>query len=94
MSANKAITNNGNNRIDSEDAYELLGITIDSKLTFETHINKLFKKVKQKLNALAQISNYTTFDERKIITKVFITSQFSYFRLLWMFHNKRLAKKI
>ena len=78
ISGNKAITNIGNNRIESEDIYELLGITIDSKLTFEFHINKLCKKADQNLNALARISNYMIFDKRYIIMKTFITPQFSY----------------
>ena len=43
MSGNKAITNIGNKRMKSEDIYKILQITIESKLTFETHINKLFK---------------------------------------------------
>ena len=43
MSGNKPITNIGNKRMKSEDIYKILEITIESKLTFETHINKLFK---------------------------------------------------
>ena len=77
-SENKAIENIDNNHIESEDINELLGITIDSKLTFETHIKKPCQKTSQKINALAEISNYMTFDKRKIISEAFITSQFSY----------------
>ena len=50
MPGNKAIANTGNNRIESEDINELLSITTDSKLTFETHVNKLCKTASQKLN--------------------------------------------
>ena len=35
------IANIDNNRIDSEDMHELLGITIDSKLTSDIHFNRL-----------------------------------------------------
>ena len=45
MSRNKAITNIDNNRIQTEDIHELLEITIDSKLTFEIHINFLLFNV-------------------------------------------------
>ena len=45
MSRNKAITNIDNNRIQTEDIHELLEITIDSKLTFEIHINLLLFNV-------------------------------------------------
>lgn len=37
----KAIANIDNNCIQSDDLRELLEIIIDSKLTFEKHINKL-----------------------------------------------------
>ena len=45
MSRNKAMTNIDNNRIQTEDIHELLEITIDSKLTFEIHINLLLFNV-------------------------------------------------
>ena len=35
----------------SENKNELLGISLDSKLSFEDHINNLCKKASQKLNA-------------------------------------------
>ena len=47
-----------NSYIESEDEQVLLGITIDSNLTFENHINSICKKVSQKLNALARIASY------------------------------------
>ena len=94
MSRNKTVANTDNNCIESKDIHELLGITIDSKLTFENHINKLCKQTSQKLNAIAQISNYITFHKRKIIMTSFITSRLSYCRRSWMFHSKRLSKKI
>ena len=55
MSWVKAIENIDNNRIQSEDIHEHLGITTDSKLKFANHNNKLCKKASHKLNALALI---------------------------------------
>ena len=76
MSGNKAITNTDNNHIESEDKHGLLRINIDSKLSFEliNHVNKLFKKASQEIDALVRISNYMTFAKRKVIMKAFITS--------------------
>ena len=66
MSGNKAVANIGNYCIESsEDMHEFFVILIDSKLTFETHINKLCRKASQKLNFLARISIYMTFDEKR-----------------------------
>ena len=69
----KAIANVNKNCIESEDIPELPRIPIDQKLTFENHINKFCKRASQKLNTLAQISNYMAFDKRKVIAKAFIT---------------------
>ena len=44
-----------NSYTESEDEQLLLGITIDSNLTFENHINSICKKANQKLNTLARI---------------------------------------
>ena len=60
----------------------------------ETILIKFTKKVCKKLNTLAQIFSYTTLDKRKILMKGFITSQFGYRSLVWMFRSKILGKKI
>ena len=44
----KVIANTDNNCIKLEDVHELLGITTDSKLTFENHSNKFCKKIKER----------------------------------------------
>ena len=82
------------NVIESEDSQVLLGITIDSNLSFNTHINNLCKKASAKLNALARISGYMNLPKRRMIMKSFITSQFGYCPLIWMFHSRALNNKI
>ena len=67
---------------------------IDSRLTFEEHVNNLCKKASQKLNALARISSYMDIPKRRIIFKSFITSQFGYCPLVWMCHSRKLNNKI
>ena len=49
----------------------LSGITIDSKLTFENHINNICKRAGQKLNALARVAPYMNISKRRIIMKSF-----------------------
>ena len=44
--------------ISNEKTVKLLGITVDNKLSFEDHLNKICKKLSQKLNALARISTH------------------------------------
>ena len=80
--------------IKSEKQQELLGITIDSNLTFQTHVNNICKKASQKLNALARVSSYMDTQKKIILMKSFIISQFGYCPLIWMFHSKALNNKI
>ena len=71
-----------------------LGVQIDSKLSFDNHVSKLCQKASNKLYALARISPYM--DQRKLRTlmRAFITSQFQYCPLIWIFHSRQLNKKI
>ena len=90
----RATTTIDNIYIESEDEQVLLGITIDSNLTFENHINSICKKASQKLNALARIAPYMNIQKRRTIMKSFVTSHFSYCPSIWMFHSRRLNNKI
>ena len=73
---------------------DLLGITIDNRLNFSEYVTKLCKKGNQKLHALARVSKYLSSDKLKLLMKSFITSQFNYCPLAWMFHNRTLNNKI
>ena len=73
---------------------KLLGITLDSELKFEKHINKIFNLVNKKLNALHRIANHMSLDKRKMLLSALIESQFSYCPLIWMFHSRTLNSKI
>ena len=80
--------------IELKDEQVLLGITIDSNLTFKNHINNICKKASQKLNAPARIAPYINIQKRRTIMMSFVTSQFRYCLLIWMFHSIRLNNKI
>ena len=66
---------------------KLLGVKFDANLSFENHVTSLCKKASQKLHALARISYYMDLNKRRNLMKAFITSQFSYFPLIWMFQS-------
>ena len=46
------------NKIKNNVSEKLLGITIDRKLSFNEHVNKIFDKARQKLNALVSVSSF------------------------------------
>ena len=83
-----------NHTIISENKNEPLGIILDSKLTFEDHINNLCKKASQKVNALTRIAPYMCLEERKTVMKTYIASQFGYCPLVWMFYSTSLNNKM
>ena len=93
-SAQEIQINIGGMAIFNSTCEKLLGIHIDNKLTFESHVRSLCKKASQKLNAFARIACSLKFDQRKLLLNVFITSQFSYASVVWMFHNQKFNNHI
>ena len=73
---------------------KLLGVQIDSKLSFDNHVFTLCHKASDKLYALARMSPYM--DQRKLraLMRAFITSQFHYCPLTWMFHSRQVNEKL
>ena len=54
---------------------KLLGIQIDSDLTFDEHISSICNKVAKKINLLSRLVNYMSFDKCGMIMKAFIESR-------------------
>ena len=86
--SHKIILNN--NEIASSNEEKLLGILLDSKLNFDSHITSLCKKAGQKLSALARINHYLTQDQKLLLLNSVVKSQFSYCPLIWMFTSRYL----
>ena len=83
----------GNGEIVNSSEEKLLGFHIDSKLSFNHHVSKLCQKASNKLYALARISPYMDQNKLRNLMRAFITSQFQYCSLIWMFHSRQLNKK-
>ena len=84
----------GNTDVVNSSEEKLLGVHIDSKLSFYRHVSKLCQKASNKLYALARISPYMNQNKLRYLMKAFITSQFQYCPLIWMFHSRQLNQKI
>ena len=80
--------------INNTQCQKLLGITLDNKLTFNSHVTILCAKSSQKLHALSRVSQYMTLKQRKVIMQSFISSQFGYCPLVWMLHSRKLNNRI
>ena len=79
-----------NNKITSSNEEKVLGIFLDCKLNFESHIGSLCRKAGQKISALARLKNYLTSDQRKSLLNSVIKSHFTYCPLIWMFTSRYL----
>ena len=73
---------------------KLLGVTIDNKLSFESHLKLVCKKVSQKFHTLVRISKFISKKKLRVIMKAFIMSHFSYCPLVWMCHSRTLNNNI
>ena len=72
----------------------LLGITIDNKLSFDEHVSNICTKASQKIHALSRVSKFMSFRQRKTIFQTFILSHFGYCPLVWMLHSRKLNHRI
>ena len=60
-----------NHNVESSKCEKLLGIKIDNKLNFNTHVNVICKKAGQKLNALSRVFPYMDSPKRRILLNTF-----------------------
>ena len=80
--------------IKSNEKVDLLGLTLDDKLSFETHVSAICKKASGQLNALKHLSPHLTYKSRKAAVDAFILSNFNYCPLVWYFSTARELQKI
>ena len=95
LSTSKQVqVNIGTTQIENTQNEKLLGITTDSKLSFDKHIQQICSRASAKLKALARIAPFMNITKRKILMNAFFNAQFSYCPLTWMFHSRKLNNKI
>ena len=77
----------GESLIKSSTYEKLLGVKIDNKLNFDTHVKGLCKKANNKLRALARVASYMSLETKKFLMNSFFNAQFNYCPLIWMLHS-------
>ena len=70
--------NIGTAQIENTQNEKLLGIIIDSKLSFDKHIQQICSRASAKLKALARIAPFMNITKRKILINAFFNAHFSY----------------
>ena len=73
---------------------KLLGVEIDTTLSFDEHIASLYRKAGKKLSVLVRLSNFMCTNKKIVLMKAFIESQINYCPLIWMFHSRGVNNKI
>ena len=71
-----------NRQIYNSTCEKLLVVFFDSKLTFQSHIDNICKKVAHKLNTISRITPYMDFNKRKIVLNPLFSLQFNYCPLI------------
>ena len=78
----------GNIVIKSVENVKLLGVKIDSKLSFIDHVKELCNKSNAKIRALRRVRPFLSEDKAKLLVNAYILSPFNYCPLIWMFCGK------
>ena len=61
----------GKSSIESTNCEKLLGVKIDSKLSFDKHIKTIFKKASNNLRALDRVRPYMAIEKKKVLMNSF-----------------------
>ena len=77
-----------------KDELEILGVTLDSRLKFESQIRKICRKVSQQIAVLNRLKKILPFETRKSIYRAFIAPHFNYCSESWHHCCKRGQNKL
>ena len=80
--------------IESANSVKLLGVVIDEKLNFETHIKNLCGNAGGQLNTLYRLKNNLTSFSKELAVNSFIASIFNYCPLVWHFSSAKSSDMI
>ena len=80
--------------IPSTNQDKLLGITIDAKLKFDTHVESLCVKANRSVSAFSRVASYLQQSQKRLLYNSFAMSNFKYCPLIWMFCGKSANNKI
>ena len=86
--------NVGDTRVWESNSKKLLGVQIESDLSFDKHVIEICKRASRKLSALTRLAAILPFHRARALMKSFFESQFSYCPLIWMFINRGTNHKI
>ena len=83
-----------NDTINLSNLMKILGVDIDDKLNFNSHVSNMCNKAGSKLDVLQPLKGSLNNASQLSICKSFIVSNFNYCPLVWMFTSKSSLSKL
>ena len=83
-----------NDALNLTDSMIVLGVNIDDKLNFNSHVSNMFNKAGRQLNVLQRLKGSLDYASRLSLYKSFIMSNFNYCPIVWMFTSKSSLSKL
>ena len=88
------LTINKNVKLESLDYVKLLGVTVDTKLTFTRHVDELCSKAGKKINMLRRLANVLTMEAKCLLFQSFILSHFNFCPVVWHYCSMTDLRKV
>jgi exonuclease III len=83
-----------NIRIQHQSTIKLLGVYIESTLSFKKHVSEICRKAGYKLNVLARLSKTLGIEGKLLLFHSFILSYFNYCSVVWHFCDTTTTKYV
>ena len=80
--------------VKSMDEVKLLGVNIDTKLNFDSHVSYLCKKISRQVNALSRLRHIANEDSKNMLYKTYIMSNFNYCSAIWNYCSTKSIIKL
>ena len=75
-------------------SFKMLGVTLDDNFNFNEHVRNICQTASCQINALKRISNFLNEQCRMNVYKSFISANFNYCPIVWLFCGKTNLKKL
>ena len=82
------------NVIKMSETVKLLGVTIDSKLSFNGYVKTICQKTKNKHKAFSRIAKNLDYQKASLLYNSFILTNFNYCPLIWIFCGKTANEEV
>ena len=82
------------NIISSSNSMKVLGVDLDTKLSFNKHVSNICGKASAQINVLKRLSRYLNESSRIQIYKSFISANFTYCPAAWIFCGHKNSNKL